>query len=146
MNRELREEGALEIPRFFIKILGQTALIEARLDLTLFATLYIDAYANFNSYAKTLFSKLLEKHGLFYDELSNEIWMPVETEYKLIFKGETFDGFLAKPEFVLLSKLLKAPDKNRNIIIEYLSKGPADLFMSLCKHYEINLKEFLKHA
>src|SRR3989338_4544551 len=130
-NQELREQSSLEIPRFFIKILGQTALIEAKVDLTLFATLDVDAYANFSSYAKTLFSNILRKHGLFYDEHSNEIWMPQETEYLSIFKGQTFDGYIAKPEFVLVSKLLKAPEKNRNILIEYLSKGPSDLFLKL---------------
>ena len=143
-NRELREQSSLEIPRFFIKILGQTALIEAKLDLTLFATLDVDAYANFSSYAKALFSKVLQKHGLFYDELSNEIWMPQETEYLLMFKGQSFDGYIAKPEFVLVSKLLKARDRNRNIIIEYLAKGPSALFLKLCKAYKVNLEEFVK--
>lgn len=127
-NRELREQGSLEIPRFFIKILGQSALIEAKIDLQLFATIDVDAYVNFNSYAKTLFSSVLKKHNLFYDELSNEIWMPKETQYVHIFKGQTFDGFIAQAEFVLVSKLLKAPAKNRNILIEYLSKEPSDLF------------------
>ncbi len=144
-NQELRKEGTLEIPNFFIKVLGQTALIEASLELNLFATVDIDAYANFNWHAKSLFSEILSKHGLFYDEHSLEIWMPEETEYLSFFKARCFHAYIAKPEYILLSKLLKAPEKNRTLLLEYLSKNPSKLFLSLCTKYKVNLEEFLSH-
>ncbi len=144
VNREFREDSSPEIPRFYIKILGQTALIEAHLGLNLFATIDVDAYANFNWLAKTLFADLLLQHHLVFDELSSEIWMPEETEYVHIFRGDNFDGYIAQHEYVLISKLLKAPEKNLNIIIEYIAKKPSDLFFKMCQKYKIDLKELLK--
>lgn len=145
-NQELRAEGALEIPHFFIKVLGQTALIEASIELNLFATVDVDAYANFNWLAKSLFSEVLSKYGLFYDELSSEIWMPKETEYLSYFKGKSFESYLARAEYILLSKLLKAPEKNRILLLEYLAKGASDLFLNLCAQYQVDLEDFLNHV
>ena len=122
------------------------ALIEAHLGLQLFGTVDVDAYASFNNLAKSIFCEILAKNGLIYDELSAEIWMPEETEYEAIFKGQNFDGYIAKHEYVLVSKLLKAPMKNRNILVEYLAKQPSSLFWSLSKKYKVDIKELLKNA
>jgi len=78
-----------------------------------------------------------------FDELSNEIWMPEETKYISIYKGQSVDGYYAEPEYVLLSKALKAPEKNKNLIIQYISIGPSQLFLDLCSKYQVNLEVFL---
>ena len=43
----------------------------------------------------------------------------------------------------LISKALKAPEKNRNILIEYLAKNPTDNFFMLAEKYKVNLESFV---
>ena len=142
-NRNCRQEGSAEIPHFFIKVLGQTALIEAKVELTLFATMDVDAYANFQWAAREKFSQVLREYDLVYDGLSQEIWMPKETEYTLVYYSADFDGMVALPEYVLLSKALKAKVKNKNLISEYLGLGASTLFLELCIKYKVDLGYFV---
>jgi hypothetical protein len=50
---------------------------------------------------------------------------------------------LAEPEAILLSKAIKAPDKNRALITEYLAQGASDRFLELAKKYNLDLEQFL---
>ena len=143
LNLELQAEGSREILKFFIKIVGQSALLEANTGLVLTSTMDVDAYANFVWLAREKFCDILKKHHLIYDSLSNEIWMPEETKYVHLYKGYVVDGYYAESEYVLLSKVAKAPEKNRNLIVQYIAKGPSKLFLELCKKYKIDLKSIL---
>ncbi len=140
LNLELQSEGSREIPKFYIKIVGQSALLEANTGLALTATMDVDAYANFVWLARVKFCDILKKHHLIYDSLSNEIWMPEETKYVHLYKGFVVDGYYAESEYVLLSKIAKAPEKNKNLILQYIAKGPSQLFLQLCGKYKIDLK------
>jgi hypothetical protein len=142
-NEERRREGSLGISRFEIKVLGQSALIEAKVNLDLYATKDVDAYTDGPYVVKVHFDKLLQKKGKYLDFLSDEIWMPKETRYQSIFAGKNFKGMIAIAEFVLISKALKAPDKNKFVIAEYLAKGPSKLFYDLANQYKVNLEEFV---
>ena len=143
LNLELQAEGSREIPKFYIKIVGQSALLEANTGLALTATMDVDAYANFVWLAREKFCDILKKHHLIYDSLSNEIWMPEETKYVHLYKGFVVDGYYAELEYVLLSKIAKAPEKNKNLILQYIAKGPSQLFLQLCGTYKIDLKGVL---
>lgn len=142
LNVEFRAEGSREVPKFHIKILGQSALIESKISLALNATIDIDAYADFIWVAREKFCEILKENDLVFDALSNEIWMPEETKYVSFYRGEYVDGYYAEPEYVLLSKALKAPGKNKNLIIQYISIGPTQLFLDLCDKYQVNLEDF----
>ncbi len=135
MNQEFQKEGTATVPFFYIKVLGQTALIEAKVD--------VDAYANFQWSAREKFCEILAEQGLVYDDLSQEIWMPSETIYWVIYKSKNMEDAIAEPEYVLLSEALKAPLKNRNLINEYLASGPEKLFLGLCKKYRVDLEYFV---
>jgi hypothetical protein len=50
---------------------------------------------------------------------------------------------LAEPEAVLVSKALKAPAKNRQLLVEYLASGPSDRFMKLVAKHTVDLEQFL---
>ncbi len=50
---------------------------------------------------------------------------------------------LAEPEAILLSKALKAPAKNRALIVEYLAKGATERFMTLAQKYALDLEQFV---
>jgi hypothetical protein len=61
-----------------------------------------------------------------------------------LFLGQYVEALLARPEYVLISKALKARDKNRNLIIEYLAKSPSELFLGLAQKYQVDLEWFLR--
>jgi len=141
-NKELVKEGLPTIKPFYIKVLGQTALIESKIKLSLFSTMDVDMYSDCNYLVKKELERLLSKHKKFLDGFSNEIWMPKETEYELFYEGKSLKAYLAKAEYVLISKALKAPEKNKNVILEYVSMGPSELFLKLAKKYKIDFKDF----
>jgi hypothetical protein len=143
-NKEAVNNSWPAITPFYIKVLGQTALIETQIDLNLTATMDVDVYADYHFAVKNEFENLLKKYGRSLDPDSDKIWMPTETEYKEVFKGSLLTGSIAKSEYVLISKALKAPGKNKSLIMEYLAKGPSELFMELALKYEVDLKGFTK--
>lgn len=50
---------------------------------------------------------------------------------------------VAEPDAVLLSKALKAPDKNRALLTEYLALGATERFLTLARKYALDLEQFL---
>ncbi len=142
-NQEALIEGFATLKKATVKILGQTALLEANIDLKLNATNDVDAYIDGVHWIRKKFDELLSYENKHLDPHSNEVWMPKETKYKQIFYGHNVDGFVAEPEYVLLSKALKAFPKNKMLILEYLSKKPSKKFLALAKKYRLDLKGFI---
>ena len=142
--------GGPPLGRAVFRILGQTALIEAQIDLELAATMDVDAYANPADWVITQkFDELLHGSGRHWDPHSSEIWMPEETEYTPLYTGRAVDALLAAPEYVLLSKAIKAPIKNRNLMIEFLSKLEPQTpqgrrFLELASKYGLDLEQFVR--
>ena len=143
-NNERREIGTLLIQKVIIKVLGQMALIEAKLNLQLLETADVDAYVIGEYIVIKKFDELLKMKNRFLDPDSEKVWMPKETKYTLLYKGRYVDGFLADPESVLISKALKAPVKNKNLVIEYLAHSPSQRFFTLAQKYKLDLNEFIK--
>jgi hypothetical protein len=143
-NRENLDEGMMPIGKCLIQVVGQTALLEAKLDINLAATADVDVHQQIEYTFRKKFEELLKKHGKFLDPVGHEAWMPEETKYKTIFKGRHVEGAIAEPEFVLISKALKAPKRNRDLIAEYLGGEPTDLFYQLAKKYKVPLEGFVK--
>jgi len=77
------------------------------------------------------------------DPVGHEVWMPRETRYDTIYTGRFVKLCLADPEAVLLSKALKAPLKNRPLIIEYLAGGAGRRFLDLADKYHLDLERFV---
>ncbi len=77
------------------------------------------------------------------DPLGNEVWMPDETKFVEKFVGSYVRVLVALPEYILLSKALKAPVKNKKLIRDYLALGPSQIFLDLANKYEIDLEQFL---
>jgi hypothetical protein len=142
-NREARSEGMAAIRPCSIRLLGQMALFEAGVPLTLVATHDVDVYANFDWAVRKELERLLARAGRVLDPLGHEVWMPQETEYDLVFTGRWVQGLVAQPDFVLLSKALKAPEKNRALIVELLATGASPRFFALAERYELDLEQFL---
>lgn len=127
----------------YFKILGQTALFEAKCDLTLIETADVDAYTNANFTILKKLDELLKESGKHYDYHSNEIWMPGDTTYIDFYNGYYVTAKIAKEEYVLISKAKKAPEKNYNLILEYIAKKPSKLFFDLVEKYDVNLDSLI---
>ena len=142
-NKLRHEDGTVLFKKVEIKVLGQTALIEANIELYLLATMDVDAYMNCEFEIRKKFDELLQEDGRHLDPDSKLVWMPEETKYQEFYLGKMLKVSLAQAEFVLLSKALKAPAKNKAIIVEYLAKGASPLFQKLAVKYELDLEQFL---
>ncbi|MDX2051889.1 MAG: hypothetical protein SFV15_05810 [Polyangiaceae bacterium] len=122
---------------------GQTALIEARVPLTLAATQDVDVRADYTYAVEREFERLLMAQGRVLDPLGHEAWMPRETRYADVFHGKWVRVALADPDAVLISKALKAPMKNAPLITEYLAAGASERFLQLATKYHVDLERFL---
>ncbi len=143
-NRERVEAGMLMIAKCEIRVLGQTALLEAKLDLHVASTMDVDVYANYEYAVKKRFEELLNAAGKQLDPVGHEAWMPKETEYLEYFIGDWVRAYLAKPEYIMISKAKKAPTKNDLLISEYIASGACERFFELAKKYQIDLESFVK--
>jgi len=142
-NLEARREGLLLLRPCVIKLLGQTALLEAKVSLTLALTNDVDVYADYEFAVEQEFRRLLATKGRELDSLGGEVWMPVETTYEPLFVGQYVRLLVADAESVLLSKALKAARKNRQLLTEYLAGGPSARFLKLAQKYRLDLEQFV---
>lgn len=126
------------------KVLGQFALLEADLALSIAATADLDAYSNASYAVVKQLDILLSEYGMHYDPMSSEIWMPKETKYDQLYQGVALSAYIARPEYVLLSKALKAPERNIALLIQYLASGPSSLFLELCETYSVDLEALVE--
>jgi len=143
-NADVLRDGGQHIRHFEIKVLGQTALAEMKVELDLFETQDLDAYVTCGETVKKKLDALLRKVNKRFDFLSHEIWMPKETQYTLVFESRHFTVCIAQPEYVLISKAIKSPGKNRPLLLEYLSKNPSKRFFDLAQQYAFDVEKFLE--
>jgi len=143
-NDERRQEGALGLPHAEIKILGQMSLIsnpEVQAKITLFATFDVDAIIKAPHWIETAFKNLLEKERFELDPLSHEIWIPKESTFTTIFSSSRLTCSRLDPLFTLLSKAIKAKEKNKVLIAQALAVYGDDLKNLIIK-YEGDLNYF----
>lgn len=142
-NVEARGEGWLALRPCVIRLLGQTALLEAKVPLTLAATNDVDVYVECDFAIEQEFRRLLAAQGRELDSLGTEIWMPAETQYSRLFTGHFITLLVADAESILISKALKAARKNGPLLTEYLARGASPHFLQLAKKYQVDLDQFL---
>lgn len=124
MNRERREEGTLPILKAKIQLLGQISLLsndQASLILSLAQTGDLDARLTMDQAVKGELKLILKKHGLIYDEDSYLIWIPPGAKFERLFDLESVTVESIDPESALVSKAVKAPAKNRQLIREAIA-------------------------
>ena len=142
-NEDRRADDLQPYKPCTIRLVGQTALLESGLGVPLVATQDVDVYADYEHSVRKKFEELLAHKNLVLDPVGHEAWMPKETEYELAYQGAYATGQVAHPDFVLVSKALKAPNKNRVLLTDYLAMGATDRFLTLAKKYKVNLEQFL---
>lgn len=142
-NVVARAEGLPRLRRCAIRVLGQSALLEAGVPLALAATRYVDVRADYQDAIRREFERLLSLEGRELDPLGHEIWMPRETRYEDLFRGRYVHLLLADSDAVLVSKARMAPVKNGPLLTEYLAVGPSARFLTLAAKYAVDLEQFL---
>jgi hypothetical protein len=142
-HRELRDMGGAGYESCVFKIFGQSALLEAGFDFELDATADLDGYTNARQIIVERLKEILGRYGIKWDDRAEFAWMPEETEWDEIVDGAKVKAYVAKPEYVLLSKAKTEPIKNKNLIKKYLASNPTDMFFKLCDRHGVDLDQFL---
>lgn len=143
-NAEALHNGLLSIPKSEFRVVGQTALMEARLDFEVVATADVDAVSNATYVVLAKFNELLKVEALEYDQLSSEIWMPEETTYVDIYRGKWVTALRAEVPFIMVSKAKMAMSKNKMLLRQYIASNPAKIFFDLCQKHRVNIGDILR--
>ncbi len=118
-NKNRMDDGTLLVPKSQIIILGQSSLL-SQPALTAFLSLAqtgdLDALLRADSFVKKQLELLLSKHGLIYDEDSPLIFVPKNSRFTLFLDLPLLEVKIIDPESALVSKAVKAPEKNKQLI------------------------------
>lgn len=138
INLTRREEGLLPLGKAEVRLLGQMSLLaneKASLLLSLARTADLDALLTMNHLLKDELKKLLKKEGLLYDEDSHLIWIPEGAKFDGLFTFANVTVLAIDPESALVSKAVKAPEKNKQLIRQAIASGK---FPGLIDRIEVN--------
>lgn len=126
LNQERRSEGMLGAVGVEIRLLGQMCLLanpRVSAILHLAQTADVDAFLQMDSFVKDEWKKLLSEAGLVYDEDSTLVWIPENAKFDPLFAMKNLTVLALDPESALVSKAVKAPEKNKLLIREALASG-----------------------
>lgn len=126
INEERRFEGLPGATKVEIRLLGQMSLLaneKVSAELHLAQTADLDAFLQMEHFVKIEFKKLLMDAKLVYDEDSHLVWIPSSARFEEIFRYKNFSVLAIDPESALVSKAVKAPEKNKQLIREAIVSG-----------------------
>lgn len=126
LNKERLEEGSLRISRAEVRLLGQMSLLvneKVSAILSLAQTADMDAQLDMDSVVKKELTWILKKYGLIYDEDSKLIWIPQGAKFEILFDLNNVVVKSIDAESALVSKAVKAPEKNKQLIREAIASG-----------------------
>lgn len=125
-NAERDETGALKLRPVEVRILGQITLLANELVarvLPLQMTNDLDAVIEQTQgfVTKVLKEEILPKHGLELDNDSALVWIPPGSTYVDFWDSKYVRVKLLDPESALVSKAIKAKEKNKVLIIDAIA-------------------------
>ncbi|NDC22904.1 MAG: hypothetical protein EB078_11295 [Proteobacteria bacterium] len=126
INKERLVEGGLRVSKAEVRLLGQMSLLvnkKVSAILSLAQTADIDAQLDMDSVVKKELTSILKKYGLIYDEDSKLIWIPPGAKFEILFDLKNVVVKSIDPESALVSKAVKAPEKNKQLIREAIASG-----------------------
>jgi hypothetical protein len=144
-NVDRRESGTYLVPKCDIKILGQMSLLandKISSVLHLAQTADMDALVTVH-FVKTELKKILIKNGLIYDEDSEKVWLPPEVKFEELFEFSNILVSVIDPESALVSKAIKAAEKNKQLIREALASGKFKNLADRIEKYGGRLETFI---
>ena len=147
-NDRRRQESAMELRPVEIRILGQVTLlandIVAKV-LTLQRTNDLDATFNINQDFVTdlLRNKILPQHGLVLDSDSELVWIPPKSQFEDFCAFKNVSVKLLDPESALVSKAVKAKQKNRVLVVDAIASDQFPNLVQRIKENNGDLEYFL---
>ncbi len=114
------------IARSEVSLLGQMSLLaneKISMVLPLAQTGDLDAFLTMEYVVKEELKVILKAHGLLYDEDSPLIWVPKNAEFGELFSFENLMVKVIDAESALVSKAVKAPAKNKQLIRQAIASG-----------------------
>ncbi|MCB0367700.1 MAG: hypothetical protein H6624_19305 [Bdellovibrionaceae bacterium] len=122
-NERRRSDGGVALPKVEIVILGQASLflddqVSAKLNLA--QTFDLDALVRSEHLVKKKLNDLLRSHRLELEIEPEKIWIPPNSRFNLFLDLPDTRVTFQDPIFTLVSKAIKAPEKNRFLIEEAL--------------------------
>ncbi|MBW2375592.1 MAG: hypothetical protein JRF55_06285, partial [Deltaproteobacteria bacterium] len=94
-NIRAQVEGTPAYRNCRIRVLGQSALWAAGVDLTLTITQDLDAYGDYEWAVQKELERLLAEHDKVLDPHGHEVWMPRETRYDPLYQGTFVEALVA---------------------------------------------------
>lgn len=125
-NNHREESGAGKLAKCQATILEQMSLlVDAKVSaiLNLAQTGGLDAKLKMDFLVKKKLKELLAEQGLIYDEDSEKIFIPKGSKELPLFKFNNITVKRLDPESVLVSKAVKAPEKNRQLLRQAIDKN-----------------------
>ncbi len=119
INCSRREEKLLSVPKAKVQLLGQISLLshdKVSAILSLAQTGDVDAFLTMDHVVKVELKKALRAQGLVYDEDSYLIWVPPGSKFETFLSLDNLFVESIDPESALVSKAVKAPEKNKQLI------------------------------
>jgi hypothetical protein len=144
INRERRREGLPAAGKARIRLLGQISLLvdegtSTALHLT--QTADVDALLSMDHAAKEELKKLLKDRSYIYDEDSNLVWIPDGSTFFV--NLDNLEVEFIDPESALVSKAVKAPEKNRQLIRQAIASEAYPSLVDRILKLGGSLEEFL---
>lgn len=134
---QYEKDNDLTLQKTHITIMGQLALLlhpEAKLDqLDLAATRDLDAIVKGANQTFLELKKQLEKFHFIYDMDSEKIWLPKNYTTTHFYSSSKLIVNIVDPIFILVSKALKAKEKNKKLIQQALQIFGKELKEKLSK-------------
>lgn len=121
-SKDLGDDLAKEL-LIEVQVLGQTSLLmnkEISSKISLTRTNDLDALVKSRSLELVIFRKVLKGNGLVLDELSSDIWIPKDASFEPYYESSSIKVSYLDPLSALVSKAVKAKEKNRILIAEAL--------------------------
>jgi hypothetical protein len=146
LNAGYRKDGLPTLPKAEVKLLGQMSLlVDDKVSALLFLaqTADLDALLNMQNAVKEALKKLLAQEGLIYDEDSTLVWIPKDARFDEVFRFENITVQTIDPESALVSKAVKAPEKNKQLIREAIASEAFPRLVDRILENGGDLKNFL---
>ena len=130
LEKSIRDEdmeraslGAPRVVNFELKVLGQVSLImdeAASKLLPLARTMDLDATVQGDTFSQIRLTQILKEKGMQLDHLSSEIWIPPTAFFKPYYTSERLHVTYIDPISALVTKAVKAKEKNKLLVREAL--------------------------
>ena len=146
LSEERFKDGLLPLGQARVTLLGQFSLLvnpEINSKLQLANTADVDAILKCDWAVRTAIKGVIASLGFVYDELSEEVWIPPNSKFVLLYESDSVAIEALEPIYALLSKAVKAPHKNRFLIQQAIGIY-GETLLTLIKEHGGDLSILLK--